>query len=150
MNKKTLSLTLTSAIASTLLSIAPSIQAGENPFAMSSINTSQQLAADENTTEAASGDKMKEAKCGADKKKMTEGKCGADKKKMTEGKCGADKKKMTEGKCGADKKKMTEGKCGADKMKGMEGAGSPKAGEAKCGANKTETAAPAETGTTGQ
>ncbi len=120
MNKKTLSLTLTSAIASTLLSIAPSIQAGENPFAMSSIDTSQQLAADENTTEA-TGAKMKEAKCGADKKKMTEGKCGAD------------------------KKKMTEGKCGADKMKGMEGAGSPKAGEAKCGANKTETMAPADT-----
>ena len=45
MNKKTLSLTLGSAIASSLLSMSPAIQAGENPFAMSNINTSQQLAA---------------------------------------------------------------------------------------------------------
>jgi len=80
MNKKTLSLTLGSAIATALLSAAPTIQAGENPFAMSSINTSQQLAAaDEKMPEGGcSGMKMKEGKCG-------EGKCGAN--KMKEGGC---------------------------------------------------------------
>jgi len=107
MNKKPLSLTLSSAIASTLLSMAPSIQAGENPFAMTNINSSQPLAADEKTGEASCGAKMKEAKCGADKKKAAEAKCGAEKKKMAEGKCGADKAKMTEGKCGASKSETT-------------------------------------------
>ena len=103
MNKKTLSLTLTSPIASSLLSIAPSIQAGENPFALSSINTTQQLAADEKSTEAScgakknAGEKAAEAKCGADKQKMTEGKCGADKMK------GAGSSKAAEAKCGANK-----------------------------------------------
>lgn len=41
MNKKNLTLALGGAIASGLLSVAPSIQAGENPFAMSSINPIQ-------------------------------------------------------------------------------------------------------------
>ncbi len=97
MNKKTLSLTLTSALASTLLSAAPTIQAGENPFAMSSVNPAQQLAAAE--------DKAAEGKC-------SEGKCGADKAKA------ASDDKAAEGKCGADKVK--EGSCGADKAKGAE------------------------------
>lgn len=103
MNKKTLSLTLSSAIATALLSAAPTIQAGENPFAMSSINTSQQL--------AAADTKMPEGGCSG--KKMKEGKCG-------EGKCGANKNKMKEGGCsgGAAKpeEKMKEGGC-SDKMK---------------------------------
>ncbi|WP_341326675.1 hypothetical protein [Methylotuvimicrobium sp. KM2] len=90
MNKKTLSLTLSSALASTLLSAAPAIQAGENPFAMSSINPAQQLAAaDGKSTEAGCSAKMKEGKCG-------EGKCGANKMKGAEGGCSA---KMPEGGC---------------------------------------------------
>jgi uncharacterized low-complexity protein len=106
MNKKTLSLTLGSAIATALLSVAPIIQAGENPFAMSSINTAQQLAAaDTKMPEGGcSGKKMKEGKCG-------EGKCGANKKKMKEGGCsGAAKpeEKMKEGGCSG---KMKEGGC---------------------------------------
>jgi uncharacterized low-complexity protein len=108
MNKKTLSLTLGSAIATALLSAAPTIQAGENPFAMSSINTSQQLAAaDTKMPEGAcSGKKMKEGKCG-------EGKCGANKKKMKlkEGGCSGAAKpenKMKEGGCSG---KMKEGGC---------------------------------------
>jgi uncharacterized low-complexity protein len=106
MNKKTLSLTLGSAIATALLSAAPTIQAGENPFAMSNINTSQQLAAaDTKMPEGGcSGKKVKEGKCG-------EGKCGANKKKM--------KMKMKEGGfSGAAKpeEKMKEGGC-SGKMK---------------------------------
>lgn len=124
MYKKTLSLTLSSAIASTLLSVAPSIQAGENPFEMSNINTALQLAAaDEKAAEAGCSAKMKEGKCG-------EGKCGANKKKMTES---ASKAKNAEAKCGANKAKMAEGACSA------------KAAEAKCGAGKTESMAPAAT-----
>ena len=62
MNKKTLSLTLSSALASTLLSAAPAIQAGENPFAMSSINPAQQLAAaDDKSAEAGCSGKMRKA-----------------------------------------------------------------------------------------
>jgi uncharacterized low-complexity protein len=84
MNKKTFSLTLTSALASTLLSAAPAIQAGENPFAMSSINPTQLAAAD---------NKANEGKCG-------EGKCGADKAKAAAGDKAAEGK---EGSCGANK-----------------------------------------------
>lgn len=100
MNKKTLALTLGSALASTLLTAAPTIQAGENPFAMSSINTAQQLAeADEKMPEGGcSGSKMKEGKCG-------EGKCGANKMKGKEGGCST---KMPEGGCNG---KMPEGGC---------------------------------------
>jgi uncharacterized low-complexity protein len=105
MNKKTLSLTLGSAIATALLSTAPTIQAGENPFAMSSINTSQQLAeADEKMNEAGCSGKMKEGKCG-------EGKCGANKMKMKEGGCSGaamPEEKMKEGGCSD---KMKEGGC---------------------------------------
>ncbi|MGR9087349.1 MAG: hypothetical protein ACU841_09790 [Gammaproteobacteria bacterium] len=90
MNKKTLSLTLTSALASTLITAAPAIQAGENPFAMSGINTAQQLAAaDEKSSEGGCSGKMREGKCG-------EGKCGANKMKGTEGGCSG---KMPEGGC---------------------------------------------------
>lgn len=96
MNKKTLTLTVGSAIVSALLSAAPAVQAGENPFAMSNINTSQQLAAaDEKMPEGGCSGKMKEGKCG-------EGKCGANKMKMKEGGCsGAAKseEKMKEGGC---------------------------------------------------
>lgn len=64
MNKKTLSLTLGGALASTLLSAAPAIQAGENPFALSSINISQQLAAaDDKSAEAGCSGKMPEGGC---------------------------------------------------------------------------------------
>ncbi|MEE7624973.1 hypothetical protein V3O24_02265 [Methylobacter sp. Wu8] len=105
MNKKTLSLTLGGAIASSLLSMSPAIQAGENPFAMSNINTSQQLAAaDEKMNEGGCSGKLKEGKCG-------EGKCGGNKNKMKEGGCsGAAKpeEKMKEGGCGD---KIKEGGC---------------------------------------
>ncbi|HBA66392.1 MAG TPA: hypothetical protein DCZ48_09530 [Methylococcaceae bacterium] len=98
MNKKSLSLTLSGALASTLLSAAPAIQAGENPFAMSSINPAQQLAAaDGKSTEAGCSAKMKEGKCG-------EGKCGAS-KKAAEGGCSG---KMPEAGCSG---KMPEGGC---------------------------------------
>jgi uncharacterized low-complexity protein len=99
MNKKTLSLTLSGALASTLLSAAPAIQAGENPFAMSNIHPAQQLAAaDGKSAEAGCSAKMKEGKCG-------EGKCGANKMKGKEGGCSA---KMPEGGCSG---KMPEGGC---------------------------------------
>lgn len=103
MNKKTLSLTLGTALASTLMSAAPAIQAGENPFAMSNINSAQQLAAaDEKMNEGAcSGKKMKEGKCG-------EGKCGANKMKGMKGAEGGCSAKMPEGGCSA---KMPEGGC---------------------------------------
>ncbi|MDI1230557.1 MAG: hypothetical protein PSV18_15895 [Methylobacter sp.] len=103
MNKKTLSLTLGSAIATSLLSMAPAIQAGENPFAMSSVNTSQQLAAaEEKMKEGGCSGKLKEGKCG-------EGKCGAN--KMKEGGCSGaatPEEKMKEGGCSG---KMKEGGC---------------------------------------
>ena len=98
MNKKTLSLTLSSALASTLLSSAPVIQAGENPFAMSSTHLIQLAAAE---------DKAKEGKCG-------EGKCGAEKAKA------ASADKAAEGKCGTDKAK--EASCGANKTEGAKDA----------------------------
>lgn len=102
MNKKTLSLTLSGALASTLLSAAPAIQAGENPFAMSSINQAQQLAAaDDKSAEGGCSGKVREGKCG-------EGKCAANKMKdmkSAEGGCSA---KMPEAGCSG---KMQEGGC---------------------------------------
>lgn len=99
MNKKTLSLTLSGALASTLMSAAPAIQAGENPFALSSLNPAQQLAAaDGKTAEAGCSGKVSEGKCG-------EGKCGANKRKAAEGGCSA---KMPEAGCSG---KMPEGGC---------------------------------------
>jgi uncharacterized low-complexity protein len=101
MNKKTLSLTLSGALASTLLSTAPAIQAGENPFAMSSINPAQQLAtADDKSAEGGCSGKVAEGKCG-------EGKCGANKMKGAEGGCSG---KMPEA---GSSGKVIEGKCGA-------------------------------------
>ncbi|MCK9606656.1 MAG: hypothetical protein M0R33_09425 [Methylomonas sp.] len=105
MNKKNLTLALGGAIASGLLATAPSIQAGENPFEMSSINPIQQLAAaDEKAGEAGCSGKAREGKCG-------EGKCGANKMKDmkdmkgAEGGCSA---KMPEGGCSG---KMPEAGC---------------------------------------
>ena len=102
MNKKNLTLALGGAIASGLLATAPSIQAGENPFAMSSINPAQQLAAaDEKAGEAGCSGKMAEGKCG-------EGKCGANKMKDMKGAEGGCSAKMPEGGCSG---KMPEGGC---------------------------------------
>lgn len=103
MNKKTITFTLGSVMATTLLGAAPVLQAGENPFSMSTVNTSQQLAAaDDKSAEAGCSGKMKEGKCG-------EGKCGAN-KKMKEGGCSgaAADEKMKEGGCSG---KMSEGGC---------------------------------------
>jgi uncharacterized low-complexity protein len=102
MNKKTLSLTLSGALASTLMSATPAIQAGENPFALSSINSAQQLAAaDGKTAEAGCSGKVSEGKCG-------EGKCGASKMKDMKGAEGGCSAKMPEAGCSG---KMTEGGC---------------------------------------
>ena len=102
MNKKTLSLTLGTALASSLLSATPSLQASENPFAMTPINTAQQLAeADNKMNEGGCSGKMKEGKCG-------EGKCGANKTKDMKGKEGGCSAKMPEGGCSG---KMPEGGC---------------------------------------
>lgn len=98
MNKKNLTLALGGAIASGLLGAAPSIQAGENPFAMSSINPMQVAAADDKNAEGGCSGKAREGKCG-------EGKCGADKLKGKEGGCSA---KMPEGGCSG---KMPEAGC---------------------------------------
>lgn len=105
MNKKTMTLTFGSLIA-TALTASPIAFADSNPFGMKEIPHSMVLAeADQAGTE-----KAKEGKCG-------EGKCGAEKAKMeaemakaakgAEGKCGAGKMdgdKMKEGSCGGDKK----------------------------------------------
>jgi len=99
MNKKTLTFTLSSAIASSLLSVAPSIQAGENPFALSNVNSTQQMAVADEKMNAGGSGKLKEGKCG-------EGKCGAGKMKMKEG--GPSNEAM-------QKEKMKEGE--GDKMK---------------------------------
>ncbi|MGR8941835.1 MAG: hypothetical protein ACU83P_09640 [Gammaproteobacteria bacterium] len=102
MNKKTLSLTLSGALASTLLSAAPVLQAGENPFALSPIDQAQQLAAaDDKSAEGGCSGKMREGKCG-------EGKCGANKMKDMKGAEGGCSAKMPEGGCSG---KMPEGGC---------------------------------------
>lgn len=70
-------------------SLSFSLQAAENPFGMSDIDTSHKVAM--STGKCAGGD---DGKCGGDKK---DGKCGGDKKDgKKDGKCGGDKK----GKCG--------------------------------------------------
>ena len=68
-------------------SLSFSLQAAENPFGMSDLDTSTQTAMS-SKPEGKCGDGKKDGKCGGDKK---DGKCGGDKKK--EGKCGG-------GKCG--------------------------------------------------
>ena len=111
-NKTTIALAA-SAVLTAGLVLSPTLASADtNPFASAELSSGyMQLA------EGKCGEKMKEAKCGGEKK--AEGKCGD---KMKEAKCGEEKK--AEGKCG-------EAKCGADKKK-AEG----KCGEAKCGANK--------------
>src|SRR5688572_7149580 len=78
----------------------PVANAADNPFAMESLESGYQVAADEA--------KKKEGKCG-------EGKCGASKTsdKKADGKCG-------EGKCGANQTadKKADGKCGEGKCGG--------------------------------
>lgn len=102
MNKKHLTLAIGSAMTSGLLATPPSIQAGENPFAMTEIRPAEQLAtAEGNTEQAGANGKVDEGKCG-------EGKCGAGKKvdkQASEGACGAKMPvdKMPEAACGAKK-----------------------------------------------
>ncbi len=127
-----------------VLSLATSPVAADavNPFGLSDLSSGYATAMGDNPEEAKAGeakcgtDKMKDAKCGADKKKH-EAKCGAG--KMKDAKCGSDKmkhdaKKAGEGKCGGDKmkhdaKKAAEGKCGGK-------AKEAKCGEGKCGGKK--------------
>lgn len=101
------------AIGSTIaaITLAPGVQAAENPFGANRLESGYQLAqADGKTKDGrCGGDKKMEAKCGADKK-TAEAKCGAEKKK--DASCGA-AKKSSEAKCGADKKK--DASCGASK-----------------------------------
>ncbi|MES2499291.1 MAG: hypothetical protein V4570_02045 [Pseudomonadota bacterium] len=100
-SNKTIALALSGAFA---LSIgAATVNAAENPFAITSLSSGYQVA--EHHDEKMKDGKCGEGKCGAEKKEMKDGKCG-------EGKCGAEKKtdakEMKDGKCG-------EGKCGAEK-----------------------------------
>ncbi|MES2636599.1 MAG: hypothetical protein V4605_04680 [Pseudomonadota bacterium] len=100
-SNKTIALALSGAFA---LSIgAATVNASENPFAITSLSSGYQVA--EHHDEKMKDGKCGEGKCGAEKKEMKDGKCG-------EGKCGAEKKtdakEMKDGKCG-------EGKCGAEK-----------------------------------
>jgi uncharacterized low-complexity protein len=90
------------------------VSAAENPFAMQSLESGYQVAADE------AKDKKAEGKCG-------EGKCGEG--KCGEGKCGASatSDKKADGKCG-------EGKCGASATSDKKADG--KCGEGKCGGSK--------------
>jgi uncharacterized low-complexity protein len=101
MNPKSLSLTLGGAIAASI-TLAPVVNAAENPFAMQALSASTQV--------AEAGGKMKDGKCG-------EGKCGAKKAEAAAG-------KVKEGQCGANKDsaatdKAKEGSCGANKDGGM-------------------------------
>ncbi len=99
---KPLSIALGATFAASLAAsnVASAAPAGDNPFAMSELESGyMQLAG-------------KDGKCG-------EGKCGEGKKagsKDKEGKCGEGK--CGEGKCGEDKKKGKEGKCGEGKCGG--------------------------------
>ncbi len=74
--KKIISMSLAALFAA---SLSFSLQAAENPFGMSDLDTSSKVAMSS----------MPDGKCGDGDKK--EGKCGGDKKK--EGKCGGDKSK---------------------------------------------------------
>jgi len=98
MNKKTLALTLGGAIV-TALTASPIVNAQGNPFGLQKISGAQVLAAaDEKMPEGSS--KMKEGKCGANKK-VKEGGCSgattpAPETKIPEGGCSG---KMKEGSC---------------------------------------------------
>jgi len=99
MAKKTV---LTLAVGAALASSLTVANAAENPFAMKSMENGYMV--------AYADYKVKEGKCGGDKK-AAEGKCGAANDMET--KSGGEMK-AKEAKCGADKK-ATEGKCGAAK-----------------------------------
>jgi uncharacterized low-complexity protein len=90
----------TFAVSMAASNIATAAPAGDNPFAMSELESGYMQVAGKDG-------KCGEGKCGEGKKK--EGKCG-------EGKCGEGKKGAAEGKCGEGKKK--EGKCGEGKCGG--------------------------------
>lgn len=96
MSRTTLSLALGTSLAA--LGGAHLVNAGENPFSLTQLESGYKVVA--------------EAKCGGAKKEA-EAKCGAD-KKTSEAQCGADKKaaeaekKAVEAKCG-------EAKCGGNK-----------------------------------
>ncbi len=91
----------TFAVSMAASNIASAAPAGDNPFAMSELESGYMQVAG------------KDGKCG-------EGKCGEGKKsdsKKKDGKCGEGK--CGEGKCGDDKKKdKKEGKCGEGKCGG--------------------------------
>ena len=97
----------TFAVSMAASNIAAAAPAGDNPFAMSELESGYMQVAGKDG-------KCGEGKCGEGKKagaKDKEGKCGESKK---EGKCG-------EGKCGEGKKKddkKKEGKCGEGKCGG--------------------------------
>lgn len=95
MNKTGLTVALGTAFAASL-TVAPLAKAADNPFAMSSLKTGYQVAADDKKADDSKAHKMSKADKKANAKMMKEGKCG-------EGKCGV--KNLKEGKCG-------EGKCG--------------------------------------
>jgi len=92
----------TFAVSMAASNIASAAPAGDNPFAMSELESGYMQVAGKDG-------KCGEGKCGGDKKKDKEGKCGEGKKK--DGKCG-------EGKCGEGKKDKKEGKCGEGKCGG--------------------------------
>ncbi len=101
----------TFAVSMAASNIAAAAPVGDNPFAMSELQSGYMQVA---------GKDGKDGKCG-------EGKCGEGKKhdaKDKDGKCGGDKKGSKDGKCG-------EGKCGGD-AKGKDGKDG-KCGEGKCG-----------------
>jgi len=107
MNNKTLSLSLGSLIAASI-SLAPVVQAAENPFAMKAVSA---------TRIAETGEKMKDGKCG-------EGKCSGKMKSESASAKTGDKTK--EGSCGANKMKMKEGGCsGSMKQEGAAPATKP-------------------------
>ena len=99
---KPLSIALGATFAIAASNVATAAPAGDNPFAMSELESGYMQVAGKDG-------KCGEGKCGGDKKK--DGKCG-------EGKCGDDKKGVKEGKCGEDKKGKKEGKCGEGKCGG--------------------------------
>ena len=92
----------TFAISMAASNIASAAPAGDNPFAMSEMDSGYMQVAGKDG-------KCGEGKCGEGKKDKKDGKCG-------EGKCGEGKKDMKDGKCGEGKKK--EGKCGEGKCGG--------------------------------
>ncbi len=96
------------------LAMSSSANAGENPFAMSTISDSTSF------TIAKKDGSCGEGKCGSKKKtdKKKSGSCGGDMKgKKKDGSCGGAKKgKTKDGSCGGAKKgKTKDGSCGGKK-----------------------------------